>query len=220
MYDVSIIAWHVGRYSSVKGPLVVVTMIGKARHVFNPKDVRVGDLILQIGYVGADFLYRIANLRPDLLEPIEVDLKAWSKARWMLTALDKAVAVQIMESPSFLRSGSEGGLYKALKDLSRATGMGYRIWLDRVEMPPELRTLSTKYSIDPLSTSSHGLILVVISRHKPVRFLIESLKYSGYNVSVIGEVIKEGEFFIGKGEVFHPPTEIIDPLFSLIDDIS
>ncbi len=216
LYNTSVVTGHTGRYVSVKEPVVVVTLVGKARHYVSPEDVRVGDLILQVGYVGAELLYGVANFRPDLLRKLGVDPSPWTRARWMLTAIDKAFTVYSLTEPSFVKDGAEGGLLRVLEDIRGATGLGYRIWVDRVEYPLELKLLSKEYGFDPLASSSSGLLIVIVSRHRPIRFVIENLRYHGYNASVIGEVVKEGRYLLKGGEVIEPPEEIKDPYTSLL----
>ncbi len=216
LYNTSVVTGHTGRYESIKEPVVVVTLVGKTRHYVSPEDVRVGDLILQVGYVGAELLYGVANFKPDMLEKLGVDPSPWMRARWMLTAIDKAFLVYSMVDPSFVKDGAEGGLLRVLEDIRGATGLGYRVWVDRVEYPRELELLSREYRFDPLASSSSGLLIVIVSRHRPIRFIIENLRYHGYNASVIGEIVREGRYLLKGGEVFEPPNEITDPYATLL----
>ncbi|MCD6348232.1 MAG: hypothetical protein J7L91_01225 [Candidatus Korarchaeota archaeon] len=212
-YGVSVITGHTGWYSSLKEPVVVTTVIGEVKDPITPDLARSGDTLLLVGIPGAEFLYGLAHFRPDLL--LEVSnrrtVERWKRARWMLTAVDKARNLAMLARVNGMKDGAEGGLIRLLNDFADASGLGFVIWRERIFFPPELVRLGRKLGFDPLAASSSGLVLAVIPRASPLEFLRELMESHGFHISIIGELRTEGRRIVTGGEVKDFPEEAVDP---------
>jgi len=186
-----------------EGPIASAVIVGEARDLMLPVNVRAGDIIALIGVPGADFLYLIASKRPDLVEKADLgdNLSKWKRCRWMLTCLDAARTIPSVAKVSGMICVGESGILGSLTLLSKLSGMGFVIWRDRIEFPPELVEISHHMGLDPLSVPSRGAVLAILPKDSPTDKIGEILDAHGYRMSLIGSLRTGGGRIVEDGRI-------------------
>jgi len=218
-YEASIISGHTGRYSAVKEPVVSCTIVGRAKRLLVPKNVEKGDLIVVSGWVGGELLYALSNFKPELIERTfgEECVRSWRSFYEKMTVVDAALALSRAKLARAMKDGAEGGIVRALNDLSAASGLGFRINQEEVPIPEEVMVLSEEFNFDPLSASSSGVLIAVV-RKGTEEESTRVLRSMGLRASVIGEMLGEGDGrYVLKGDELAPfPSEAEDPYSRLV----
>ncbi len=216
-YNVSIITGHTGWYDSINEPVVVTTVIGETRKIISPKSAKEGDVLMLIGIPGAEFLYGLAHFNPEILQRISdrATVERWRRARWMLTAVDKARDLATFSKVNGMKDGAEGGMIRLLNDFADASGLGFIVRRENFLFPPELVKLGEILNFDPLAASSSGVVLAAIPRNSPLDFLRELIESHGFPVSIIGELKGKGRYIVVDGKMEEFPSEPNDPYLML-----
>ncbi len=216
-YNVSIITGHTGWYDSINEPVVVTTVVGETRKVISPKSAKEGDILMLIGAPGAEFLYGVAHFNPKILQRVSdrITVERWRKARWMLTAVDKARDLAMFSRINGMKDGAEGGMIRLLNDFADASGLGFVVRKENFPFPPELIRLGEILNFDPLAASSSGVVLAAVPRNSPIDFLRDLMESHGFPVSIIGELKGSERHIIINGKMEEFPSEANDPYLLL-----
>lgn len=108
---------------------------------------------------------------------------------------------------------TEGGLLGACHEICEASGVGMELWEGKLPVLPETLAVCEAFKIDPLGLISSGSMLIT----SPVGVKVtDALKSHGIPATIIGKVIKDGRFIIGKDTVpIVPPKR--DELYNAIE---
>ncbi len=110
----------------------------------------------------------------------------------------ETVPIHSMHDPT------EGGLAMGLYELAEASGVGFIVDEDSVEILPEGRTLCREFGLDPMGTIASGALIITLApEHTPA--LLEAFRNQGIKSAVIGRILplEEGRW-IRKGEEVKP----------------
>ncbi|MCS7103420.1 MAG: AIR synthase-related protein, partial [Candidatus Korarchaeum sp.] len=181
---------------------VSAVVVGETQELLLPSDAKVGDLLVLIGVPGAEFLYLLATKKLDILERLDFRerIYKWRDYKWMLSCLGLTRTIPSLFKVRGMIWVGENGILESLDILSRLTGMGFIIWRDYIEFPPELIELSRYLSLDPLSVPSRGSVIVVLPKDSPTSQLREILDAHGYRVSFIGSLSRKGMRSVVEGD--------------------
>ncbi len=173
--------------------LAIISMRGEVREIILPTNVKIGDLIALIGVPGAEFLYLIANRKPELFMRLgmEDNIRKWKRALWMLTCVDAVRTLLTISRVDGLICVDSGGILESLNKLADLSGTGFIISRDKIEFPPELMRISTQMYLDPLKLPSSGVTLAAIPKYAQVSQISEILEMHGHRVSFIGNIARE-----------------------------
>jgi hydrogenase expression/formation protein HypE len=176
-----------------KRALAIVSIRGEVREIILPTNIKVGDLIVLIGVPGAEFLYLIANRKPELFTKLGMgdSVLRWKRALWMLTCVDAAKTTLMISKVNGLICVDSNGILESLNKLADLSGTGFMISRDSIEFPPELVSIATQMNLDPLRLPSSGVVLAAIPKYERVDQIREILEVHGYKVSFIGNVSRE-----------------------------
>jgi len=92
--------------------------------------------------------------------------------------------VQAMHDPT------EGGVAGGLNELANASGTGFRVYEELIEVAPETAEICRFFRIDPLKLVSSGSLLVVVDRRGSER-VVSHLRRENVDAAVIGEVLPD-----------------------------
>ncbi len=214
-YGVKIIAGHTGRYSCVKEPVVVSTAIGFTKKPLTPDNILEGDSLILIRPLGSEFLYSLANLRPEVMRSMDASIAVWSKSKEELNAVDPALLMYGSGFASYMKDLAEGGLIRAANDLADASGFGFEIVFDELPIPPELMILSKRFCFDPLAASSSGTLLVVVRSWK-ADMALDFISSRGFVARIIGRILKKGRYLVREGRRHSFPERAEDPYAKVV----
>jgi len=92
--------------------------------------------------------------------------------------------VQAMHDPT------EGGVAGGLNELANASGTGFRVYEELIEVAPETVEICRFFRIDTLKLVSSGSLLVVVDRRGSDR-VVSQLRRENIDAAVIGEVLPD-----------------------------
>jgi len=99
---------------------------------------------------------------------------------------------------------TEGGVLGALWELAEASGVGLRIYEDKIPVRPETQAICEEFGLNPLKLISSGCMLITC---RDGQGMLEALNREGIPASIIGEVVEEGRTLVSgeREEPIDPP---------------
>lgn len=150
------------------------------------KNARPGDVVIVSGTIG-DHGMSIMGAREGLRfePPILSDVSPLNKLIESLTALGKTVKV--------LRDPTRGGVAEVLYEISKMSGVGIKIYEDKLPVKPSVKSACDMLGLDFLHLANEGKLIAVVDREYADRALeiMKSNKY-GADAAIIGEVNDSG----------------------------
>lgn len=108
---------------------------------------------------------------------------------------------------------SEGGVFKALRDMADTEATGITVWLDKISIRQETIEICEIYDINPYMLNGKGAILI-ISEHG--NELVRKLQNEGIYASIIGCTADNNDkVVINDNEVRYLESRIVDELHKL-----
>ncbi|WP_457750459.1 AIR synthase family protein [Thermococcus sp.] len=210
-YGSSIIGGHTGLYPWIKEPISTTTVMGLVRKSnLKLPLAKPGDRIVVTGKVGLEFAVSAAYFRRYELSKVLSfrEIERLQKLYRFETALPDALLAR-----SFVRGmhdATEGGL-TALHEIADNSGVGFRVYSERLNLDPLVRKVLEFYGLEPWNVSSTGT-LIAITPPENVDSLIAELHKNGIVAFEIGEFTEERERILitGKNEEKFPEFEM-DP---------
>lgn len=199
--DVEIIGGHTEVLSSIQEPLIIVTGIGKAD---KDKFVATGganiddDIIMTKG-MGIEGTYILANDYSDLLLKkgiSETVIQKASKLGDKLSVLTEGL-IAAENGATGLHDITEGGLYGALEEMSRASQKGFEVKMERLRASEETKKICNVLNLEPAGLLSSGSMLITASE-KNSKNIINKLTKKGIKAWVIGKIKNEGKYLKDK----------------------
>ncbi|HOC08971.1 MAG TPA: AIR synthase family protein [Bacillota bacterium] len=204
---VEIIGGHTEITPAVNRIVVSTTAIGRAAkdRVVTSSGAKPGDYIILTKWAGLegtaiiahDFEKRLRGRMDDaLLESAQAMMGHISVVReGMIAGKMGATAMHDV---------TEGGVLGALWELAEASGVGLRIYQDKIPVRPETRTICEEFGLNPLKLISSGCMLITC---RDGQGMLEALNREGIPASIIGEVVEEGRTLVSgeREEPIDPP---------------
>lgn len=204
---VEIIGGHTEITPAVNRIVVSTTAIGRAAkdRVVTSSGAKPGDYIILTKWAGLegtaiiahDFEKRLRGRMDDaLLESAQAMMGHISVVReGMIAGKMGATAMHDV---------TEGGVLGALWELAEASGVGLRIYRDKIPVRPETRTICEEFGLNPLKLISSGCMLITC---RDGQGMLEALNREGIPASIIGEVVEEGRTLVSgeREEPIDPP---------------
>lgn len=197
--NVEILGGHTEVLSAVSKPIITITAVGRVargKYVASGGALPGDDLILTKG-VGIEGTYILANDYRELLLKKGVSPEIISAARKYgekLSVIEEGL-LAAGYGANAMHDVTEGGLYGALEELSRASGLGFNLYLDNLPVSEETEVISRAMGIDPAGLISSGSMLISIPDGEG---LIKELSKKGIIAARIGEIVEGGRFIIQK----------------------
>ena len=192
---------HTDILSSIQKPLIIITGIGKT-----DKDKYVatggaedGDEIILTKGMGIEGTYILANDYIDLLleKGVSKDIidKAQKSGNKLSVLTEGLVAAD--NNATGLHDITEGGLFGALEEMSRASGKGFEVEKDKLKASKETREICEVLNLKPESLLSSGSMLITASPQNS-KNIINILEKKGIKAWMIGKIKNKGKYLIDK----------------------
>jgi hydrogenase expression/formation protein HypE len=196
-------------------PILVGQMLGEVApaRLVRKSRLAVGDRILLSGGVAIEGTAILAREMADrLCGRLDADLLARAErlltepgisvVRAALAAAGTGEAVHAMHDPT------EGGLATGLFELVAVSGLGHRVFRERIVVLPETEAICQALGLDPLKLIASGALLIAAAP-AGADGVLEAVRAAGIPVSIIGEVrpAAEGLTIVtrGRAEPLIPP---------------
>ena len=190
---IDIIGGHTENSPGITKPVIAVFAMGCAcKECLTPtRNARPGDLVVQIGWAGAEGTAILASDFSSLLESKGVSRDIIEEARRLaedISVLEQAVELARRGFANALHDATEGGLVGALVEMATASGTQVEIDASRVPIHPATTRIAEKLGVDPLRLISSGVVIAAVpsSRAEPV---LEIAKSMGRPAAVIGRIL-------------------------------
>ncbi|KXG76515.1 AIR synthase family protein [Thermotalea metallivorans] len=216
--NVEIIGGHTEITTAVNRIVVSSTAIGRQvkNKVVSTKGARVADCVLMTKTAGLEGTAIIAHEHENRLKAYMGE-EMVEQAKGMMDKISVVPEGVIggEMGVSSMHDITEGGVLGAVWEMCEASKVGVVLYKERIKIAPETVKICRFFNIDPLRLISSGCMLMTIGWEK-VDGLVQSLTEKGIEVSVIGEIIREGRYLVeGNQKIEIMPPES-DELYKVV----
>lgn len=96
-----------------------------------------------------------------------------------------------------MRDLTRGGLASALNEIAQSSGVGIRIWEDRIPIRDEVRGVCEVLGLDPLHVANEGKLIAVVAREDAEAVLARMRAHPlGREAAIIGEVVEDARSMV------------------------
>jgi len=209
---------HTGTYtglSTLVGVCTVYGLIEKDR-LITPGDAKAGDYILCTKPIGLEIVVNFALMHKALAEELFGVKRTQELAEFvsLQSCVREALLLAEIEGVHAMHDATEGGLTAALNEMAEASEVGFKVELEKIQVPKEVYALQERFQLsdeEVLSMSSTGTILAAVSP-KAKGKVEEVLRKNDIKASFIGVFTEDKRRIIMKnGEVKTFPKRAEDP---------
>ena len=205
---VEIIGGHTEITPAVNRIVVSTTAIGRAAkdRVVTSSGAKPGDYIILTKWAGLEGTAIIAHdFEKRLRGRMDDALLESAQAMMGHISVVKEGMIAGKMGATAMHDVTEGGVLGALWELAEASGVGLRIYRDKIPVRPETRTICEEFGLNPLKLISSGCMLITC---RDGEGMLEALNREGIPASIIGEVVEEGRTLVsGEREMPIDPPE-------------
>ncbi len=199
--NVEVLGGHTEILSAVNKPIICVTAIGKVERdkYLSSAGAKIGDELVVTKGVGIEGTYIIANEYTELLREKGISEDIISKALLYKDNLSviKEGKIAAGLGAHAMHDITEGGLYGAIEEISRAADVGFDLDLDSLPITRETEEITRVLGIDPAGLISSGSMLIAIPNSKG---LIEELQACGILAARVGVITEKNSNIIACGK--------------------
>ncbi|MBI3989679.1 MAG: hydrogenase expression/formation protein [candidate division NC10 bacterium] len=204
----TVIGGHTEVTADLGRPILIGGMLGEVAKdgLVTTSGARVGDVVILTKGIAVEGTAIMAREKEEALKRLGCDEDLLERARGFLhrpgiSVLKEAlkgvetVKVHAMHDPT------EGGLSSGLYELAEASGVGLRIFRERIPILPESLKFCEALDLDPLGTIASGALLLTAPPEDAER-LLERYRQEGILAVAIGEVVgqEKGITLVAMGE--------------------
>jgi hydrogenase expression/formation protein HypE len=167
--DMAIVTGHTGTYDGFSKLVGVCTAYGtvEPNKLITPGNVRHGDLILCTKTLGLETLINFSLTHKVLAQRLFGVEEAEKLGQLVRMQSCVSEALQLAETCGVhaMHDATEGGLVAALNEMAEASGVGFRVELEKIPISHEAQTLQEKFALSDeqmLSLSSTGTIIAAV----------------------------------------------------------
>jgi hydrogenase expression/formation protein HypE len=193
--NVEVLGGHTEVAPGLSAPIVVMAGVGKARRdrLLTAGGARPGDALVLTKAAGlegshilaADFADRLASVPSSLLQ------EARGYAAELSVVPEARLAVDL--GATAMHDPTEGGIIGASWEMAEASGCGFRIEVERIEVRPATRAICNALGADPLRLIASGALLIAC-RDGPR--MVQGLIENGIPAAHIGEMTESGRHLV------------------------
>jgi hydrogenase expression/formation protein HypE len=194
--NMAIVTGHTGTYESFSQLVGVCTAYGTVskERLITPGNARAGDLILCTKSVGLEVLVNFSLTHKAFAQRLFGGEQSEELARLvrMQSCVEEAALLSQTGSVHAMHDATEGGLVAALNEVADASGVGFKVNIERIPISREAGILQDYYNLsedEVLSMSSTGTVLAAVDAE--AREKVEDiLSKIGVATSFLGEFTK------------------------------
>ncbi|WP_456422699.1 AIR synthase family protein [Thermococcus sp.] len=200
---VAVVGGHTEVTPGLDRPIVVGTMLGEAERLVRPDGAKPGDAIIMTKWAGIEGTAIIAEELRERLTPVlgEELIERASLLIEYLSVLPEARLLRRVANA--MHDPTEGGILNGLHEMADASGLGFRVYADKIPLREETKILCSYLHLNPLALISSGVLLASVPRDSAKK-TVEELLSQGITASVIGEFLAEDKRVIIKGNEEQP----------------
>jgi len=217
-YGITILGGHTEISKSVNSIVVSGHMIGFVPSDYSvPNELSLEDLVLAVGYIGAEGIGIIIEEAKDLVKNIltKHEIEEGKRIGSQIRIVDLALDLNKNFKPSLIHDATEGGIFGALTEIVAYREIGIEI-KTKPAISPLIQKLAKWLKFDPYRLISSGLLIVGAEKEK-VSKIINHLEKHQIPVTVIGEVIKSKGKIILEDEML--PPIIRDEIITVLNNL-
>ncbi len=188
---VSIIGGHTEYTPGLSMPITVTTCMGVSDRYVSTSGARPGDLVVIAKSPALEAaLVAVSDFRKVLEERKVPDkvIKTVLEYRKEICLVREALAVRDLVTS--MHDPTEGGIVQALLEIAQASGTAVELWLNRVPIRPEVKTVLETLNINPLKALSSGTLLCTVDPEN-VDQVVKRLSRLCREVAIIGRVVEK-----------------------------
>jgi len=205
-YGGSIIGGHTGVYPSITEPIGTSTVAGTVRkEELKLPIAKPGDRIVVTAKVGLEFAVSATYFREkELLGKLtKKELMRLKRSFYFETVVPEALIARNFARG--MHDATEGGL-TALHEIADNSGVGFRVYADKLHLDPLVKKVLDFYNLEPWSVSSTGTLIAITPPEKSDALIVELLK-NGILAFELGEFTEEKERVLMEGSEERPFPE-------------
>ncbi|MEM2575422.1 MAG: AIR synthase family protein [Sulfolobales archaeon] len=219
-----IVGGHSEFTPGIKRPLISMTAMGVTTldKYVKSGGAKPGDVVLMTKSAGIEGTAILASDFSDLLLSRGIDEGMISSARNMIKSVSvvrDALTLAEDNIPTAMHDPTEGGILGGVLELAYASNTSIIVYEETIPITKETKTFCNILGLDPLKMLSSGTLIASVPINK-LDNALKKLRSEGIEASIIGEVVKRGDYFVkiyrknGKEETFSD-TYISDEIIRL-----
>lgn len=216
--DVEIVGGHTEITDAVNRVVVNTTVIGRQSKENLPKlsEIKVGDKLLITKYIGIEGTSILAKeLEEELIGKLGKDKIQIAKDMGNMISVVKEGQISGDIGVKYMHDITEGGVYGAIWESSKAIGKGIRIWKNSIPVKDITREIGELLNIDIYRLISSGSMLIIGEEEK-ISKIQERLNKCNINSKIIGEVIEDGLILEENGKKYKIDPPGSDELYKAL----
>jgi hydrogenase expression/formation protein HypE len=184
-----------GQESTISGGGTMFLQAPKQK-ILSSNNAEVGDSIIMTKHAALSSSSLLANAFPKTVSEKcgEETQKIAANNFWHLSVMKEALLASSILKPNqelhAMHDVTEGGILGALDEMADASGCGFTVELDKINLNEEVRQITDLFEIDPFLSIGAGSMLMAVKPGNEDR-LIEGLSKEGVEACKIG-VFTEG----------------------------
>lgn len=197
---IEILGGHTEVSDAVVRPLVSATVVGKTKNkkFISTGGGKVGEQIVMTKWAGLEGTTIIAYDYESKLKEVgissEVIESAKKLSKYLSVGKESLIARKL--EVSAMHDATEGGILGAVWEMAQCSGLGVKIYKDKIAVKEETLEICEKCSINYLKLISSGVMIISI---KDGENLVNELKKNNIDATVIGEFIDGQSVFVEDG---------------------
>lgn len=190
--NVDIVGGHTEITDAVNKIVISTTVIGRVNKYKRPdlKTAKPGDVLAVSKYLGIEGTSIISHEKDQIKEILSQEEYEFAKSLSKEISVLRESKIAGKYSVKHMHDITEGGLFGAVWETSKALGHGIRIYNDLIPLLDVTKKICDFYKINPMKLISSGSMLMVFDREKFSDFQKEA-EANGIKVTKIGEINNE-----------------------------
>lgn len=190
--NVDIVGGHTEVTDAVNKIVISTTVFGRVNKKRRPdlSTVKAGDVLAVSKYLGIEGTSIIAHEKKEVKEILSKEEYEFAKSLSEEISVLKESKIAGKYGVKHMHDITEGGLFGAVWETSKALGHGIRIFNDSIPLLDVTKKICDFYKINPMKLISSGSMLMVFDRENFDDFK-EEAEASGIKVTKIGEINNE-----------------------------
>ncbi len=220
---ISVIGGHSEVTLGLKRPIIVgcamaVTEMGK---YVSSAGSRAGDKLILTKGVGLEGTAVIANEKREILKTVvdESLLNSAINFYEKISVVQEAVLSYSFGGVTAMHDPTEGGVAGGIHEIADASGLGVKVYKNKIYVHAETAKICTFFKIDPMQLISSGALLISADPNF-AEGIVNELKRNNIRATIIGEFVKDPSkrILIHKDGTTTPlPRPVSDHLWLALD---
>ncbi len=192
---ISIVGGHTEVTPGLGRPIVAATAFSFVKRFVSSAMAREGDLIMMTKTAGLEgtavFAAEAARLGRWLPRSLVAKAKTFESR---LSVVEEAVRAFRTGSVHAMHDCTEGGVLGAVYEMSLASGLGFKLYEEKVPVAEATREVCRRMSVDPLRLIGSGSLLMAVPRGKEA--VVAKAVGSVCRISRVGEFVEKGRLLV------------------------